>query len=47
MEPDLVGLNEVVVTAMGVSREKKSLGYAVQEVTIQEISRAWKPEPCN
>ena len=25
-------VSEIVVTAMGVSREKKSLGYAVQEV---------------
>ena len=27
-----VGLDEVVVTALGVSREKKALGYAVQEL---------------
>ena len=32
LESDLVGLNEVVVTALGISREKKSLGYSVQEV---------------
>ncbi len=31
-------LSEVVVTALGVSREKKSLGYAVQEVGGEEIS---------
>jgi TonB-linked SusC/RagA family outer membrane protein len=40
MEPDLLGLNEVVVTAMGISREKKSLGYAVQEVSSDQIARA-------
>jgi TonB-linked SusC/RagA family outer membrane protein len=40
LEPDLVGLDEVVVTAMGVSREKKSLGYAVQDIGSEEISRA-------
>ncbi len=32
-------LSEVVVTALGVSREKKSLGYAVQEVNGDEITR--------
>ena len=37
--PDLVGLDEIVVTAMGVSREKKSLGYAVQDISSEEISR--------
>jgi len=35
---DVVGLNEVVVTALGVSREKKSLGYATQEVSGGEIN---------
>jgi outer membrane cobalamin receptor len=38
--PDLVGLDEVVVTAMGVSREKKSLGYAVQDISSDEIARS-------
>jgi TonB-linked SusC/RagA family outer membrane protein len=31
-------LSEVVVTALGVSREKKSLGYAVQEVSGDEVT---------
>jgi len=39
MESDLVGLNEVVVTALGISREKKSLGYSVQEVGGDNISK--------
>ncbi len=43
LEPDLVGLNEVVVTAMGVSRERKSLGYAVQDIDDKQISRAGNP----
>lgn len=38
--PDLVGLDEVVVTAMGVSREKKSLGYSVQDISSDEIARS-------
>jgi TonB-linked SusC/RagA family outer membrane protein len=32
MESTSMELDEVVVTALGVSREKKSLGYAIQEV---------------
>ena len=38
LESDVVGLNEVVVTALGISREKKSLGYATQEVAGDVIS---------
>ncbi len=40
MEPDVLGLEEVVVTAIGISREKKSLGYAVQDVTGDAINKA-------
>jgi len=32
-------LDEVVVTALGISREKKSLGYAVQDVKSDELNR--------
>ena len=38
MEPDLLGLDEVVVTALGISREKKSLGYATQSITGDAVS---------
>jgi TonB-linked SusC/RagA family outer membrane protein len=38
LSEDVVGLNEVVVTALGVTREKKSLGYATQEVTGTEAN---------
>ena len=38
MESDVTQVDEVVVTALGISREKKSLGYATQEVTGDEIS---------
>jgi TonB-linked SusC/RagA family outer membrane protein len=38
MEPETVGLDEVVVTALGISRDKKSLGYATQEVKGDIIS---------
>jgi len=43
LQEDLVGLDEVVVTAMGISREKKSLGYAVQDISSKEIARAANP----
>ena len=32
LQADVTQLGEVVVTALGISREKASLGYAVQEV---------------
>ncbi len=38
MESDVVGLNEVVVTALGISREKKALGYAVSDVKSDQIA---------
>jgi len=39
MEPDTAVLNEVVVTAQGISREKKSLGYAVSTVSNDQIEQ--------
>ncbi len=43
LENDFNSLNEVVVTAMGISREKKSLGYAIQEVKSDELMAAGAP----
>ena len=40
LEPDAQSLDEVVVTAMGLNREKKSLGYAIQEVKADELTKA-------
>lgn len=40
-------LDEVVVTALGISREKKSLGYAVTEVAGQSVSLAKEPNIVN
>lgn len=37
LEADNKQLSEVVVTALGISREKKALGYAVQEVKGAEL----------
>ncbi len=39
MEPDVHLMDEVVVTALGISREKKSLGYSVQEVNGDEVTK--------
>ncbi len=39
MEVDILGQFEVVVTALSIVRERKSLGYAVQEVTGDEINK--------
>ncbi len=38
LEGDAAQLEEVVVTALGIQREKKSLGYATQEVDGSEVS---------
>lgn len=40
LKSDTQHLDEVVVTAMGLTREKKSLGYAVQEVKSEELTQA-------
>jgi TonB-linked SusC/RagA family outer membrane protein len=40
LEDDVVGLEEVVVTALGISREKKSLGYSVQDLKGDDLAKA-------
>ncbi len=40
MSPDVKQLSEVVVTAFGLEREKKSLGYAVQDLSGGEVTTA-------
>ena len=35
-----IGVDEVVVTALGISREKKSLGYSVSSVGGEDLSQA-------
>lgn len=39
MQSDAKVLDEVVVTALGISREKKALGYSVQEVGAAELTK--------
>jgi TonB-linked SusC/RagA family outer membrane protein len=40
MKTEVGSLEEVVVTALGISREKKSLGYASQEVKGDQVNTA-------
>lgn len=40
LEPDIMDIEGVVVTALGITREKKALGYAVQDVKGDELAAA-------
>ncbi len=40
LAPQSTVLNEVVVTALGIRKEKKALGYAVSEVKGEELTQA-------
>lgn len=44
---DAVAMNEVVVTALGIRKEVKKLGYSVQEVKGAELVKAREPNPIN
>lgn len=39
LEPEIVGLDEVVVTALGISRSSKSVGYSATTVSSDEITK--------
>lgn len=39
LEPSAEALEEVVVTALGIKREEKSLGYSVEKVDGEELTR--------
>ena len=47
MDVDVVSMDEVVVTALGISKEKKALGYAVTEVGSDDISIVKDHNPAN
>lgn len=38
LQPDVQSLNEVVVTALGITREERSLGYATQQVKGENLT---------
>ena len=44
MSEDVETLGEVVVTALGVEREKKALGYAVSNLNSSEITKRSEPD---
>ena len=43
LDPDQSALDEVVVTALGIKKEKKRVGYAVQEVKGESLQKAIAP----
>ncbi len=47
MEEDITALSEVVVTALGVQKDVKSLGYAVQKVDGKSSTKAREPNIMN
>lgn len=44
---EATALNEVVVTALGIKKEKKALGYAVSEIKGEELTVARTPNMAN
>jgi TonB-linked SusC/RagA family outer membrane protein len=44
MEPDVLGLEEVIVTAAGIRREKKALGYSVEDVDGEKLQQVAEPD---
>ena len=47
MVEDAQNLNEVVVTALGIKRDKRALGYSVQEIKGEDIALAKEPNVAN
>ncbi|MDY6896307.1 MAG: TonB-dependent receptor plug domain-containing protein, partial [Thermotogota bacterium] len=39
LEAEVLEMDEVIVTALGISREKKSLGYSAQEIGGEELNK--------
>lgn len=47
LKTDSKNLNEVVVTALGIRKEKRNLGYAIQEVKGADLVKAREANPVN
>jgi len=47
LSPDAKALSEVVVTALGISKQSKALGYAVQTLSAKQISSVPDPNLVN
>ncbi|MCL1933403.1 MAG: SusC/RagA family TonB-linked outer membrane protein [Candidatus Azobacteroides sp.] len=44
LTPDTKTLNEVVVTALGISRDRKAIGYAIAEIKPDEATMKGEPD---
>lgn len=44
MDPDVKSLDEVVVTAVGIKRSEKSLGYAMSKVKAEDVIVSGEPD---
>ena len=47
LETDSRSLSEVVVTATGIKKESKKLGYALQTIDASTLTQAREPDPIN
>jgi TonB-linked SusC/RagA family outer membrane protein len=47
LEPDVMNMDEIVVTAIGIPRETKALSYSVQNVSSEDISKAGQTDMIN
>ena len=47
MEPDIMNMDEIVVTAIGIPRETKALSYSVQNVSSEDIGKAAQTDMIN
>src|SRR6056297_339859 len=47
MQPAVEEMEEVVVTALGVTRERKSLGYSVSDMSGEDLAQSKQDNPLN
>ena len=47
MSSSVTNLDEVVVTALGIKKDKKSLGYAIEDINAEELMRNKSNNPIN
>lgn len=45
LESDIRQLDEVVVTAVGIEREKRALGYSVENIQGEQVQQVSEPDP--
>jgi len=44
LDPDVVALDQVVVTALGIQRQARETGYAIAKVNAEELTNAGSPD---